>query len=108
MSYTERVDGIQIRDVIYLGKPPEDAPPRFDVVKWVQTEPFKAININTGEWEMHTEYCYTIARLEWDRREGEFNLISYGLRWLKEKLSDAVIEMVLRFCEEKWKELECD
>lgn len=33
-EYTERVEGYQIRDVLYFGKPPENAPIRFDIVKW--------------------------------------------------------------------------
>lgn len=34
MTYTPRTDGIQITDPTYIGKPPENTPPRFDVVKW--------------------------------------------------------------------------
>lgn len=106
MNYTDRVDGYQIRDVVYLGKPPENAPPRFDIVKWEQAEPFEAYNIRTGKKETKTEYCYSVAFLEWDSHEPQFVLHSVGLRWLEERPSEAVIEMVLRFCEEKGKELE--
>ena len=33
-EYTGRYKGFQIRDVAYLGEPPTDIPPTFDVVKW--------------------------------------------------------------------------
>ena len=106
MDYTDRIDGYQIRDVIYFGKTPENAPIKFDVVKWVQTEPFEAYNMRTGKKETHTEYCYSVAFLEWDSHEPQFELHSVGLRWLEERPSEAVIEMVLQFCEEKGKELD--
>ena len=108
MEYTDRIDGYQIRDTVYLGKPPENAPPSFDVVKWVQVEPFEIYNLRTGKKETRTEYCYTIAFLKWDSHEPQFVLHSVGLRWLQERPSEAVIEMVLRFCEEKGKELDYD
>ena len=33
-EYTGRYKGFQIRDVAYLGEPPTDIPPTFDVVRW--------------------------------------------------------------------------
>lgn len=108
MTYTPRVDGIQITDVTYIGKPPENTPPRFDVVKWESSEPFESIDIRTGKRETHSEYCYTLGRLEWDAREGCFDFKSIGTRWLEAKPSDKVVDMILTFCREKGKELERD
>lgn len=113
-EYTERVDGFQIRDVSYFGKPPADAPICFDVVKWY---PEKKPHIGTvvhitegGEWttqeEMIAEYCYSVGFLEWNSHEPCFQFRSVGLRWFEEKPSDAVIDMILNFCAEKEKEIE--
>ena len=108
MTYTPRTDGIQIADVTYIGKPPKDTPPRYDVVKWEKSEPFESIDIRTGKREIHTEYCYTLGQLEWDAREGCFDFKSIGTRWLEAKPSDRVVDMILTFCREKGKELEKD
>lgn len=108
MTYTPRVDGIQIADVTYLGKPPKNTPLCFDVVKWEKSEPFEAIDIRTGKRETHTEYCYSLGCLEWDSREGCFDFKSVGTRWLEAKPSDRVVDMILTFCREKGKELEWD
>lgn len=113
-EYTERVDGFQIRDVCYFGQPPVDAPIRFDVVKWVQEkEPHFGTVLHSdenGRWysreEWCTEYCYTVGTLEWNDHEPCFEFHSCGLRWLEAKPSDAVIDMVLKFCEEKEKEIQ--
>ena len=112
MEYTERIDGFQIRDVSYFGKPPENAPIQFDIVKWVEEKPqmmtvFREVN---GKWtaseELVSEHCYSVGFLEWDSHEPQFVFRSVGLRWLKENPSKAVIEMILKFCEEKKKEIE--
>lgn len=112
-EYTERVDGFQIRDVVYFGLPPADAPIQFDVVKWF---PEKNPHVGTvyhsnpdGSWtakeELISEHCCSVGFLEWDPHEPQFVFRSVGLRWLEEKPSEAVIDMILKFCEEKEKEL---
>ena len=113
-TYTDRVDGFQIRDVCYLCDPPKDAPIQYDVVKWVQEkEPHFGTVLHrdeNGKWysteEWCEEYCYTVGTLEWDAHEPWFVFKSCGLRWLEAKPSEAVIDMVLQFCEEKEKELD--
>ena len=113
IEYTERIEGFQIRDVSYFGKPPVDAPPTFDIVKWF---PEKNPHVGTvlhqtenGKWiareEMITEHCYSVGFLEWDAHELDFQFRSVGLRWLEEKPSEAVVDMILKFCDEKGKEL---
>lgn len=106
MEYTDIVDGYQIRDVTYIGLPPKDTPPKFDIVKWYDCEPHRAIDLMTGEERTVTRCCYSVAFLEWDRHEGWWRFRSVGTRWLEEKPTDAVVNMVLKFCDEKAKELQ--
>ena len=106
-NYTERVDGFQICDVCYIGLPPKDTQPKYDVVKWaVADPPYEALDWNTGKRTTVTEYCYTVGTLEWGRGEQCFEFHSCGMRWLEAKPSEAVIDMVLDFAEKKGKELE--
>jgi len=114
-EYTERIDGFQIRDISYFGKPPVDAPIRFDIVKWFpEKKPYigtvyRSTPIGwTSNEELITEHCYSVATLEWNSHEPCFEFHSVGLRWLEEKPSEAVINMILKFCEEKEKEIEDD
>lgn len=109
-EYTERVDGFQIRDCVYLGLPPEGIPPRFDVVKWYpEPNPHMGTVYYTDSHsgklvsreQMITEHCYSVGVLEWNRKEGSFDFQSIGLRWIEEKPSKEVCDMILRFCEEK-------
>lgn len=109
MDYTERIEGYQIRDVTYIGLPPKDAPPKYDIVKWaVADPPYEALDISTGRRKMVTEYCYTVGTLVWNRKEPCFEFESCGLRWLEAKPSEAVIDMVLEFAEKKANELEAE
>lgn len=107
--YTERLEGYQITDVTYFGPPPKDVPIQFDVVKWMQTEPHEVIYIdfdeNICEKRMSSEYCYSVGRLVWNAHEPCFRFESVGLRWLEEKPSEKVIDMLLQFCAEKEREI---
>lgn len=112
MNYTERVDGFQITDPTYIGLPPKDTTPTFDIVKWVQTEPHEVAAFEkdkSGKWisrnKISTEYCFVVATLVWDAHETEFRLNSVLLRWLEERPTEAVIQMVLDFAEKKGKEI---
>lgn len=114
-EYTERIEGFQIRDVVYFGKPPVNAPIRFDIVKWfpeknpyIGTVYYSTENGWGSKVEMITEHCCSVGVLEWDSHEPQFVFRSVGLRWLEEKPSEAVINMILKFCEEKEKELKDD
>lgn len=105
MDYTDRIDGFQIRDVCYFGKPPRDSPPMYDIVKWVQTEPYEAIDVRTGKRKNVVEYCYSVAALEWERKESGFDFKSIGLRWLESKPTERIIEAILDFAEKKTQEI---
>lgn len=109
MNYTERVDGFQIRDICYIGLPPKDSPPRYDIVKWeIADPPFEALDLETGKRKMVTEYSYTVATLEWNSKEPCFEFSSCGLRWLEAKPAQPVIDMILDFANRKEKELEME
>ena len=109
MNYTERIEGYQIRDVTYIGLPPADTPPKYDIVKWVGVDPpYEALDMSTGKRKLVTEYCYTVGTLVWNKKEPCFEFQSCGLRWLEKKPSEAVVDMVLKFAEEKAKELEVE
>ena len=105
MEYTDRIDGFQIRDVTYLGEPPKDAPIRFDIVKWEQTEPRRVINLKTGQYEDSTEYCYSVGRLEWNTKEPCMEFYSIGLRWLYANPPQRVVDAIIEFAEKKSEEL---
>ena len=111
MEYTDRVEGFQIRDVTYFGLPPAGTPPTFDIVKWESFEPRETMCMDrvgnrwVGEKRVISESCFSVGMLVWDRHEGDFRFESVGLRWLEEKPSDAVIQMILDFAEKKCKEL---
>ena len=105
MTYTDIVDGYQIRDVTYIGLPPKDTPPRYDIVRHVDCEPFEAVDLETGKRGTHTHYVYSVGVVEWNRHEEDWDFRSVGTRWLVEKPSEAVVDMVLAFCEEKGREI---
>ena len=98
-SYTERVDGIQIRDVTYLSDyEPENKPIQYDVVKWVtRKEPVEVTDL-TGKKKLSTEYCYSIATLIWDEDEEAFDIESVGLRLIEAKLTERAQDMIVAFC----------
>ena len=114
-EYTERLHGYQIRDVVYMGRPPKDAPVMFDIVKWYQCEPNEVMSMemnSRGTYDMKkkivTEYCYSVAVLEWNAHESWFDFKSVGTRWLEEKPEEDVIDMIMKFCEEKQNDLKED
>lgn len=94
-EYTERYKGFQIRDVAYLGDPPQDAPLQYDVVKWETDEGGR-------------DYCWSVGNLVYDPKEPCFDFESIGLRWLEAKPDEDVINWVIKWCEYKLQELYTD
>ena len=107
-EYTERYKGFQIRDVTYLGEPPKNIPPTFDVVKWESDTPIEAVDIVDGKRKTFTEYCYSVGHLVYDPKEPCFDFESVGLRWLEAKPDEDVINWVIKWCEYKLQELDTD
>lgn len=106
-TYTPRVDGFQIRDVVYFGRPPKSEPIKYDIVKWTKLiEPVEVIDAWTGETKTQTEFCYSVAFLEWNDHEPCFELRGVGLRLLESGLTQAATDMILDFCEKKAEEIE--
>lgn len=94
-EYTERWKGYQFRSPVNIhGK---HDPHKFDLVKWVQHEPWEVIDGETGEKTWQTEYCFSIAFLEWDEGEGWFTFRSVGTRYLDYRI-DGLEEWILEFC----------
>ena len=105
-EYTDRFQGFQIRDCNYIGEPPTDIPPTFDIIKWEQyDEPTKVTNLRTGKKEIRTEYCYSVGHLVYDKREPCFRLQSVGLRWLEVHPDEDVENWILAWCKHKEIEL---
>ena len=99
-EYTPIIDGFQIRDIVYiteLNKYPEN-PTKFDIVKWEECEPYKAIDLRTDKEIIKNKYCYSVGRLKWNPKEPCFEFESIGLRWLESNPSERVIKMILGFC----------
>lgn len=115
MDYTERVDGFQIRDITsLLQKRKKNTPTKsFDIVKWERIDPPRkmfSFNDKIGKFEekMIEECCYSIAFLEWNDEEHEFELTTFGLRILTSGLTQDAMDMIVRFAEEKAKEFETE
>ena len=115
MDYTERVDGFQIRDLTYFfpRKERETRIKNFDIVKWQSFDtPHKtfAYNDKTKKFEdtMVDESCYSIATLDWNEKEDDFELNPVGLRIFTSGLTQAAMDMIVRFAKEKAKELQSD
>lgn len=106
MNYTERIDGFQIRDITYLpGYGPEQPERCFDIVKWQQfDEPRTMTDFTTGKPKTFTESCYSVAILEWNQREEDFEFRSVGMRWLEAEPTAAVCNLIKAFARFKREE----
>ena len=97
-EYTERYKGFQIRDVNYLGEPPTNIPPTFDVVKWKSYDtPREVIDLLDGKKKVSEEYCYSVGGLEYNA--------SCGLRWLEAHPDEDVENWIIKWCDYKLQEL---
>lgn len=85
-----RFKNFEIRQCTFLGNPPTPDYHKwnFDLVKWDKHE------------ESDTEYCFSVGRLEWDRKEPGFEFRSIGTRYLEERV-DGLEEWLLKWCEMK-------
>lgn len=101
--YTDEWNGFQFRAPTYLDGHFE--PHEFDLVKWVDCEPYKAIDLYTGKNKISTRYCFTIGTLTWDKKECGFDFESCGLRYLEHRI-DGLEKFILDFCEMMEKELD--
>lgn len=96
-EYTERWNGFQFRTPVYIDG--RHNPHRFDLVKWVQRdEPIEVIDLPTGDRRLSTEYCYTVAWLNWNPKDEYFDFESCGTRYLRDRV-DGLEEWILEFCD---------
>ena len=117
MNYTERVENFQINDPIFIDdlysddiEAKSDRPLEFDVVKWSKLDkPREMLSFDFAtksfKPQMVEECCYVVAVLQWDESEEAFELHSIGMRFVEEKPSADVMQMILDFCDKKSKEL---
>lgn len=103
--YSGIYKGFQIRDCNFIGKPPEDAKYKFDIVKWEDHDPYTVTDWETGEKKSSSRSCYSVATLIYNPREPDFELHSVGLRWLEEHPDEDVEDWILKWCEYKVHEL---
>ena len=115
-EYTGRYKGFQIRDVTYLGEPPTDIPPTFDVVKWESYDIQEEVKTLNGEMittlyntepdeDYLEECCYTVGTLEYNAKEPCFEFKSCGLRWLEAHPDEDVENWIIKWCDYKLQEL---
>lgn len=67
-------------------------PKRFELVKWYDHEPY----IHGTSTSTHS--CYTVAWLEYDNKDGFWNLRSVGPR-LMENWADGLNEFIIKWCD---------
>ena len=67
-------------------------PKRFKIVKWYDHEPY------IHGTSTSTRSCYTVAWLEYDNKDGFWDLRSVGLR-LVEDWTDGLDQFIIRWCE---------
>lgn len=103
--YTDIWNDFQFRAPSYLDGHFEKH--KFDLVKWVNTEPVEVTDLETGEKIMSDRYCFSVGSLNWDAKEGWFNFESVGTRYLDYRI-DGLEEWILEFCEMMEKKLSED
>ena len=67
-------------------------PKRFELVKWYDHEPYVH-----GE-STSTRSCFVVAWLEWNDKEPCFELVSVGLRLVKNWV-DGLDKFIIKWCE---------
>lgn len=67
-------------------------PKRFELVKWYDHEPYVH-----GE-STSTRSCFVVAWLEWNDKEPCFELVSVGLRLVK-NWADGLDKFIIKWCE---------
>lgn len=81
-----RFKNFEIRKCTFLGDPPTP-----DYHKW---------NFDLVKWADDNSHCWSIGRLQWNRREPCFEFRSVGTRYLEYR-EDGLEEWLLKWCEMK-------
>lgn len=87
-----RFKQFEIRECCFIGDPPTPDYHKwnFDLVKW-DTTTFDGVKKN---------YCYSIGRLEWNRKESCFEFRSIGTRYLEYR-EEGLEKWLLKWCQLK-------
>ena len=101
-AYTEEWNGFQFRAPSYLDG--HINPHKFDLVKWVEHEPYEVIDCYSGEKKLSTRHCFSIGFLTWNEKEECFDFKSVGLRYLEHRV-EGLEKFILDFCYMMEKEL---
>ena len=96
-TYTERWKNFQFREPVYLDG--RHVPTEFDLIKWeTYDKPIEVIDHYTGEKILKKEYCFSVGKLVWDKKDGTWEFRSCGLRYLKYRV-DGLEQFILDFCD---------
>jgi hypothetical protein len=79
-----RFKNFEIRKCSFIGEPPTS-----DYHKW---------NFDVVKWADDNSHCWSIGRLEWNRKEPCFEFRSIGTRYLQYR-EDGLEEWLLKWCE---------
>ena len=85
----------EIRPTAFLDDHTE--PTRFDIVKWIKTEPHEVVDWHTGKKRMSSRFCFSVATAQWNPKEPCWEFKSVGTRFLEyyEKgLCEEILEML--------------
>jgi len=85
-------------------------PDEYDLVLWVKCEPFTAHNASTHKFKKIDKYCFSIAKLIWNEREGYPYFESVGLRYFEnyeDGLNEFVFDFANKIIEERRNREEC-
>lgn len=94
-EYTKEWNGFQFRSPTYVDGHFESR--KFDLVKWVDCEPHKVLDLKTGKKKISDRYCYSVGMLEWCPKEKWFDFKSVGTRYLEARI-DGLEDWILAFC----------
>lgn len=102
-TYTDKWNGFQFREPVYLDG--RRVPTEFDLVKWaVYDKPIEVVDTYTKEKIFSHEYCFSIGKLNWDKKDKTWEFESCGLRYLEYRI-DGLEQFILDFCKMMEEEL---
>lgn len=73
-------------------------PKRFEVVKWVETEPREVVDGRTGQKKISTRFCFVVAWIWWNNKEPCWEFESVGTRFL-EYYEEGLCEFIRKWLE---------
>lgn len=96
ITYTEEWNGFQIREPVYMDS--SFNPFKFDLVKWNDRSQESQYTLKDLDGNVASRTCFSIAMLEYDPDDGEWNIQMIGLRYLEYRI-DGLEEFIKDFCD---------